>query len=136
MHAVVNRLFADLLTRFAEASARGSTPTETIDGLFQAWLDFIAERPAFAPLVLRGMIDGQGPVRELLEGQMAPLLDQIEVNIRRAGAAPRTISVRAALLQIGSDTLVRVSSGSLARPLWGDDDPMLTVRQLFDLSRV
>lgn len=132
--AVVNRLFADLLARFAEAGARGCTPQEAIDGLFRAWLDFIAERPGFAPLVLRGIIDGQGPVRELLEGQLVPLLDQIEANIRRAGAAPRSISVRAALLQIGSDSLVRVSSGSLAGPLWGEDDPMLTVRRLFDLS--
>ena len=111
----------------------GGSALETIDALFQAWVDFIAERPALAPLVLRGIIDGQGPVRERLEGQLVPLLDQIEAYIRHVGAAPKAISVRAALLQIGSTTLVRAASGPLAVPLWGDEDPMRTVRRLFDL---
>ncbi len=131
--AVVDRLFADVLARFAEAGARGATAPDTIDALFQAWMDFIAGRPAFAPLLLRGIVDGQGPVRERLQGQLVPLLDQVEAYIRLAGAAPRAIPVRAALLQIGTDTLVRAASGPLAASLWGEDDPMRTVRQLFDL---
>ncbi len=131
--AVVDRLFGDLLERFAVVGQSGGSALETIDALFQAWVDFIAERPALAPLVLRGIIDGQGPVRERLEGQLVPLLDQIEAYIRHVGAAPKAISVRAALLQIGSTTLVRAASGPLAVPLWGDEDPMRTVRRLFDL---
>ena len=131
--AVVDRLFGALFERFVEVGQRGSSPLETIDALFQVWIDFIAERPAFAPLVVRGIIDGQPAIRERLQGQLVPLLDQIEVTIRAAGAAPHAISVRSALMQVGSTTLVRAASGPLAVALWGDEDPMWTVRSLFDL---
>ena len=83
--------------------------------------------------MLRGIIDGQPAIRERLQGQLVPLLDQIEVTIRAAGAAPHAISVRSALMQVGSTTLVRAASGPLAVALWGDEDPMWTVRSLFDL---
>lgn len=131
--AVVERLFAALLERVAAAGQQGTAAPQTIDALFQAWVDFIDERPAFAPMVLRGIIDGQGPVRKRLEDQLVPLLDQIEAYIREVGAEPQAISVRAALMQIGSDTLVRASAGPLAGPLWRDEDPMRSVRRLFDL---
>jgi AcrR family transcriptional regulator len=131
--AVVERLFADLMGRFLEVGQRGGGALVTIDALFQAWVDFIEARPAFAPLVLRGIIDGQEVVRGRMQGQLVPLLDQIEVTIRAAGAEPRSISVRAALLQVGATTLVRAASGPLAGPLWQDEDPMVTVRRLFEL---
>ena len=131
--AVVDRLFGALLMRFVQVDEQGGSPLQTIDALFQVWVDFIAERPAFAPLVLRGILDGQPAIRDRLEGQLVPLLDQIEVTIRAAGAAPHSISVRSALLQVGSTTLVRAASGSLGPALWGDEDAMLTVRRLFDL---
>ena len=132
--AVVDRLFKDVGVQMATAAGAGESATETIDGLFVAWIGFLRERPGFAPLVLRGIIDGQGPVRERLEQQLVPLLDHLEAFIRAADAVPERIQVRAALLQIGTDSLVRAASGSLAGPLWGDVDGLRTVRQLFDLS--
>lgn len=133
-NSVVERLFSDLFEQIATAGQGSHTPAQTIEALFQAWVDFLAARPAFAPLLLRGIIDGQGPVRERLEQQLVPLLVQLETYIQAAGAAPAELSVRAALLQIGTDSLVRASSGPLAGPLWGDVDSMGTVRRLFQVG--
>lgn len=133
--AVVERLFRDLLRRFGDVSASAADPADTIDALFAAWVGFVDERPAFAPIVLRGIIDGQGPVRTQLQERLVPLLDDVEGWIRAAGVSPGRLSVRAALLQIGSDTLVRASAGSLRGALWGEEDPMVGVRRMFDLAR-
>lgn len=131
--AVVDRLFTDILSRFATVSASGLGAAETIDALFATWVGFVDERPAFAPIVLRGVIDGHGTVREHLERRLVPLLDHVEAGLGQAGVAPANLTVRGALLQIGSDTLVRAAAGPLRAPLWGDEEPMLGVRRMFEL---
>ena len=94
------------------------------------WAGFIADRPAFAPLVVRGIIDGQGPCGS--SSGTVPLLNVVEQWIHHAGVLPSGMSARAALLQIGSDTL-RASSGPLEEALWGTTPAIETVRRLFDL---
>ena len=131
--AVVERLFADIIGRFERSMVADATPAEIIDQLFVIWVGFIADRPAFAPLVVRGIIDGQGPVREQLRDQLVPLLNVVEQWIHHAGVLPSGMSARAALLQIGSDTLLRASSGPLEEALWGTTPAIETVRRLFDL---
>lgn len=131
--AVVDRLFKDLLVRFMDVSERRADGAEMVDGLFAAWVGFVEQRAAFAPIVLRGIIDGQGPVRGHLQDQLAPLLDNVEAWIRGAGVSPGRLPVRAALLQIGSDTLVRAAAGPLQASLWGAEHPMVGVRRMFDL---
>jgi AcrR family transcriptional regulator len=129
--AVVDRLFTDLLTRFGAVSGSDIGAAETIDELFVTWVGFVDERPAFAPIVLRGIIDGHGTVREHLQQRLVPLLDHVEAGLRQAGVAPANLTVRGALMQIGSDSLVRAASGPLRGPLWGDEDPMVGVRRMF-----
>ena len=63
-------------------------------------------------LVLRGILDGYGPVRECLLAR----LSDAEVEL-----LPEGVSIRAAILQLGSDALVRAASG----PLWGHDPQTL-----------
>ena len=131
--AVVDRLFEDLLSSFTAAVAEGGDLPATIDRLFATWLAFLDDRAAFAPMVLRGVMDGQGPVRAHLRDRLVPLLDRIEGWIVQAGVVPASVSVRTALLQIGSDTLVRASAGPLREPLWGTGHPLESVRRLFAL---
>ena len=131
--AVVDRLFTDVLARFGEVGGLGSSLPETIEALFGVWVGFIDERPAFAPIVLRGILDGHGPVQDHLQNQLVPLLASIEVWIRQAGVLADDVSVRATLLQIGSATLVRGAAGPLRGPLWGNEDPMVGLRRLFAL---
>ncbi len=130
--AVVDRLFADLIRRF-ETLVPSSEPAKAIDTLLLTWLAFLEERPAFAPMVLRGIVDGQERVRDHLQEQLVPLLDLLETGILAAGVAPEGLSVRSALLQIGSDSLLRASAGPLREQLWGTTPGLVTVRRLFNL---
>jgi AcrR family transcriptional regulator len=131
--AVVDRLFADVLQRFADVVARDVARVATIDGLFSAWMSFIEDRPAFAPIVLRGVIDGHSPVQGHLKNRLVPLLEHVEGWITKVSPTPPSIPVRSAILQIGSDTLVRAAAGPLRGPLWGERDSMENVRGLFGL---
>ena len=120
--AVVHRQFDLLRARFGEVVKYPGGYDVRMLALMQSWLDFIDERPAFAPLVLRGMLDGHGPVRERLLEELVPLLDWVEAWLSTAGRdhIPDGVPVRAAILQLGSDALVRAAAGPLQVPLWGE----------------
>ncbi|MFT5686517.1 MAG: hypothetical protein ACI8RZ_007473 [Myxococcota bacterium] len=104
--------------------------------LMQSWLDFISDRPAFAPMVLRGILDGQGPVHQRLNDILVPLLDWVEAWLSTAGAKhiPAEVPIRAVILQLGSDALVRAASGSLRDSLWGEPKTLLLARKLLVLG--
>ena len=57
-------------------------------------------------------------------GQVAPLLDEVErwIGAEGAGEGRRGVSVRAALLQVVSDVLLRSSAGAVREALWGQSD--------------
>ncbi|MDG1481492.1 MAG: TetR/AcrR family transcriptional regulator [Myxococcota bacterium] len=130
--AVVHRLFDQLRIQFAATAHGRGTFDERLLGLMQCWLDFISNRPAFAPMLLRGILDGQGPVREHLNRELVPLLDWVEAWVSTAGAGriPDGIPLRAALLQLGSNALVRAASGPLRDTLWGEPMTLELTRML------
>ena len=72
--AVVHRLFDQLRARFALTVQSPGGYEVRMLALMQAWLDFIAEKPAFAPLVIRGMLDGRDAIQERLTAELVPLL--------------------------------------------------------------
>ena len=123
---------SDLIHRFETWSVPSSDPAKAIDTLLLTGR-VPEERPAFAPMVLRGIVDGQERVRGHLQKQLVPLLDLLETGILAAGVAPEGLSVRSALLQIGSDSLLRASAGPLREQLWGTTPGLVTVRRLFNL---
>ena len=125
---VVRRLFVDLEARFVARGSKGGTSEDLVIGLVGVFLEFIDERKAFAPIVLRGLIDDEGPTRGLLSRVLAPLLDAIEHFVQPI--APPGIPVRAALVQIGSDALLRASSGPLRHQLWGEEASLALARRL------
>ncbi len=130
--AVVHRLFDELRIQFAATAYGRGTFDERLLALMQCWLDFISERTAFAPMVLRGILDGQGPVREHLNRELVPLLDWVEAWVSTAGAdrIQDGVPLRAALLQLGSDALVRAASGPLRDTLWGEPMTLKLTRML------
>ncbi len=131
LHAqVVRRLFDALKLQFAQAyaSAPSTEPEALVVALVEVFLAFLEARPAFAPMVLRGIVDGQGPVRELFESELVPLLDAIEVYVRRG--APEGVPVRSALLQIGGNAMLRAASGPLKDTVWRDDQTLALARRL------
>ena len=83
-------------------------------------MEFVEERPAMAPIVIREIVDGRGPAREILLKQISPTLDLVEKWIANQGKGilSSELPIRAALLQLCSDILLRASSGPLRNTLW------------------
>ncbi len=127
--AVTRRLFDALVAQFGAVMAERGTFDDKLMELMAAFLTFLEERPAFSPIVLRDVIGGEGPTRRILLDELVPLLDYIEGWMARAGAGrlPEGVPIRAALLQIGSNAMVRASAGPLRAPLWGDSDTTLVL---------
>lgn len=126
--AVVLRVFDALQSAFAQVVATPRPHDAQVVALVQAYLAFLERRPSFAGLVLRGLMDGRGPARELLQERLVPLLQFIEAYVEPH--APPGVPVRAALLQIGSDALVRASAGPLRDTLWGPSRSLALAKTL------
>ena len=130
---VVNNLFDSLRTELSKSMAPGAFAQQIVS-LAQAFVDFSRNRTAFAPIVIREIIDGRGPAREILLRELAPVLGLVEKWIELQGGQdlPEGLKVRSAVLQFCTNVLLRDGSGPLREALWGDtDDSMSLVRQLF-----
>lgn len=130
--AVVHHLFDQLRAQFVMTVQKPGGYESRMLALMQSWVDFIEEKPAFSSMVLRGVLDGHGPVRERLLVELVPLLDWVEDWLSAAGAEfiPEGVPVRAAILQLGSDALIRAASGPLRGPLWGDSSGTLQLARM------
>jgi AcrR family transcriptional regulator len=119
--AVVSRAFALLGAELHVAMAGDRAFLETLDALIDAFVAFVDRRPAVAALIVRELLDRNGPGSRILLQQVAPLLDRVEAFIRRKGPGARStdVPVRAALVHTCAGVLLRAASGPLAPPLWG-----------------
>jgi AcrR family transcriptional regulator len=115
--ATVRRVFDALGIALAPALGIPDDFELTVECLVAAYQQFLAERPTFAPLVLREVIDGRGPGREFLLTVIAPLLDQLEALVARQRRP--ALPLRAAILQVACAPLVRSAWGPLGDRLWG-----------------
>ncbi len=88
------------------------------------YCEFIADEPELSRLVLRELLDDNGPGREILIRQIVPLLDIVEQWIRTEGEGVMRadVPVRQALLMLASDVFLRSAVGPLREKLWGRQD--------------
>lgn len=132
--AAVQRVFALLSEAlFAALSREGSLP-ERLQATAERFERFLEEHPALAHLVLREMLDRRGPGQQLLLTEIVPLLDRLEafVENERGDEVPGDVPVRAAMVQLAANILLRAAAGPLREPLWGPDDAHGTLlRALF-----
>lgn len=122
--SVVERVFDDLglaLMRVMEGDEEFGLRVRAMVDTFARFLD---RRPGLAPVVLREMLDGQGPGREILMRRVVPLLDVVErfVRVQGKGTIRAGLPVRAALMQVVANLLMRAASLDLGGPLWGPGD--------------
>lgn len=132
--AVVRAVFAELGATLEAAMAEAESFEERLDAIVSGFVGFVRGRRATARLVVRQVMDEQGPGQALLLEVGAPLIQRVEDFIRSEGGprVPAGLPVRGALLQVVSSTFVKAASGPLEHALWGDDDPHLTlIRYLF-----
>ena len=128
----VERCFGRLRDALVESMTAEGELSRRIDRTVARYVEFLDAEPQLARIVLRELLDGQGPGRQLLLRQVAPLLDVLERFIREHGGAQLrpNVPIRAALLQVGSDALLRAAAGPLRRPLWGSEDHAATLAQM------
>ena len=124
----------DALREQLAAEMRPAPFIEQVENLTSSFINFVDKRPAFAPIILREIIDGRGPAREIFIKEIVPVLGFVEVWLRSQGKGivSDDISIRAGLVQICSSVLLRSSSGPLKIPFWGDKDyTLILARQIF-----
>ena len=94
------------------------------------------ENPHFAPLVLREMLDGHGPGRELILRGLTPLLEGVETFVAAAGQriVREELPLRAALMETATAATVRAASGPLQQPLWGDSESLCKLAKVLILT--
>jgi AcrR family transcriptional regulator len=120
--AVIRRVFDALKQELVE-TMKPAPFQEQVFNLTEAFRVFVVRRPAFAPLILRDIIDGQGPSHEILSKEIGPVLSLVEHWIFSEGRTllPSDFPIRAALLQICSTIMLYAASGSLKHSLWKDN---------------
>lgn len=122
--AVVRRTFARLGAALMQAMARRVEFAERLDGVVDTYARFLAEHPAHAQILVRELLDSEGPGREILLEAVVPLLDVLErfVRVEGHGLVRPDLPIRAAILQCASGIVLRSAAGALQGPLWGPVD--------------
>ncbi|MEZ4462394.1 MAG: TetR/AcrR family transcriptional regulator [bacterium] len=117
--AVVDGIFADLGGSLRDSMTRSDTFEARLRDLTVGFTRFMATRPAAASLLVRELVAPDGPGRARLVEHGAPLLDEIDAWVI-AERPQSPISVRAVLLHVVSDTLLRNAVGELQQTFWRD----------------
>jgi AcrR family transcriptional regulator len=133
--AVVERAFDQLGAELVRSMALAGEFEARLDALVDAFASFLDARPSLAPIIVRELIDdpehdadagrrGGGPGRAIMLERVAPLLGTVEAFIRAAGSSALRpgLPIRAAVVQVAGDLLLRSAAGSLRTPLWGAGD--------------
>lgn len=125
--ACVERSFGRLASALATVMLAPQPFLARLRATIRAYGEFLAAEPAIARIVLRELVDGSGPGADILIKQVAPLVDGVEAFVRTQGAEllRAGVPVRAAIMQIAGDMLLRAAAGPLRPPLWGPHDHTL-----------
>lgn len=117
----VERTFGRLQKILVESMSAEGPFEARLDETVRRYVEYLEAEPQLAQLILREVLDGQGPGRTLLVQQLVPLLDILTCFIRERGAdvVRPEVPIRAAVVQVGSDALLRAAAGPLREPLWG-----------------
>ena len=143
--SVVERAFDQLGSELMRSMTGLDAFEVRLDAVVGAFSSFLDARPTLAPIIIRELIDdhdhdgdpsrrGGGPGRAIVLERVAPLLDMVEGFIRNGGSTllRPDLPIRAAVVQIAGDLLLRSAAGSLREPLWGaGDDAKRLARSLF-----
>ncbi|MBK6918863.1 MAG: TetR/AcrR family transcriptional regulator [Deltaproteobacteria bacterium] len=134
--ATVARCF-DGLARALAAQVTATGPfVDRLRATMQSYLAFVESEPEVARIVLRELVAGTGPGADILMNQVAPLVDLVErfIRMQGRGVVRGDVPLRAAILQIATDGLVRAAAGPLRVPLWGAEDHAQKLAELLLLE--
>jgi AcrR family transcriptional regulator len=129
--AVVERAFDRLGAVLVQFMAGDADFEQQLESVVRAFSEFLVEHPSLAPIIVRELIDdterddasrrGGAAGRTIMLERVVPLLGMVETFIREAGSnrVRPGLPIRAAIVQIAGDLLLRSAAGSLRTPLWG-----------------
>lgn len=117
--AVIRDVFGRLDAALQLAFALEGDFARRLEAVTRGYLRFLDEEPTFGPLLLRELLDGQGPGQDLIREELVPLLDTIEGLFRSAPGLRPEAPIRESLLAVAASGLLRSISGGLREPLWG-----------------
>ena len=133
--ALVRAVFAELGEVLQKAMEGAEGFEAQLDGIVAAFVGFSSERPAVARLVLREIMDEDGPGHALLLEEGVPLLQMVEafLHAQAGDRLPDGLPIRGALMQVVASVFVKAASGNLATALWGPEEPHRALaRHLFE----
>ncbi len=136
--AVVRRTFARLGAALMTVMSRRLDFAARVDSMVETYASFLADNPAHAQILVRELVDASGPGRDILLGEVVPLLDLVERFLLVEGRAllRPELPVRAAILQVASAIILCSASGALQQPLWGPIDQSRVLARLLLFKEV
>lgn len=136
--AVVRRTFARLGAALMSVMSRRLDFAARVDSMVDTYASFLAENPAHAQILVRELVDARGPGRDILLGEVVPLLDLVERFLVLEGRdlLRPELPVRAAILQIAGASVLRSAAGALQQPLWGPIDQSRALARLLLFKEV
>jgi AcrR family transcriptional regulator len=136
--AVVRRTFARLGAALMSVMSRRLDFAARVDSMVDTYASFLADNPAHAQILVRELVDARGPGRDILLGEVVPLLDLVERFLLLEGREllRPELPVRAAILQVAGAIVLRSASGALQQPLWGPIDQSRALARLLLFKEV
>lgn len=145
--AVVERVFDQLGAALMRSMNTAGGFEAQLDGIVTTFVAFLTARPSLAPIIVRELIDdphhdqdtarrGGGIGHAILLERVVPLLSLVEEFVRTHGGERLRpgLPIRAAIVQVTTNTLMYAAVGSLAAPLWGPGDHALTLARCLFLA--
>jgi AcrR family transcriptional regulator len=122
---VVENTFEQLLALLSEAATTEGEFSEVIEGLVDTYVEFLEKNPYVAGIVIREFAFKAGRGQEILLQQIAPILDWVETLFLQSGAGTgglrQGLPIRAAIMQIVSDAMLRALYPPVSALLWGEE---------------
>ena len=146
--AVVERAFDELGEQLARFMTAEGEFEDQLGAVVNSFAGFLDARPALAPIIVRELIDGSehdeeaarrgggNPGRTIMLERVVPLLTLVEAFFESRGVDQLRagLPVRAALVQVAGNLLLRSASGQLRVPLWGEGDHALLLAKVLFLA--
>jgi AcrR family transcriptional regulator len=120
---VVEAAFQELAVAMAAGMGRCNNFEAKVEATIDELIKVSEEKTAVLAIVLRAMLDPQSVGHHTVGERFATLVDQLELFVRNAGGRqiPKTLPVRAILMQLIVAHLARSTMGELGDRLWKGD---------------
>jgi AcrR family transcriptional regulator len=120
--AVVRAVFARLTEVLHEPMGLDRPFVARLEALVRAYATFLASHPQHARIVVREMLEDDGPGTVILREEVAPVLAGVVAFLEHAGAGVLRpgLPLRSAVMQVAADVLLQNASGAIGPTMWGE----------------